>query len=377
MNGFNDTRYHIRKRNGVYYWKRPHEKTFHTTRTRNKSDARAFIAEALKKDNPIPILLNDYAKDFYVWGECSYIKRQLAKGKSLSEKWAQSRRSHLDMYILPKWGHMRLDQINPVKWENWLISLDLANGTKNSITHTINIIFKEAKREGILKFNQITDVEPLSNNYQNRDAFTRVEIKLMFPDKDEETLRIWGNRYFASLFFTLLTTGMRVGEIIALQWKNVHLDKNAIYVVQAVKNDNTIGTTKNRENRSVLIPDVTKNILAEWKKETYFNADDDFVFHGLDFKNPHKPIHRKTVLDKLKSALTRAGIETEGRTLVVHSFRHTYNTMMRAVISAETLQYMVGHKTAAMTDRYDQATLEDKLQRMLPESEKINDIWRL
>ncbi|WP_319561742.1 tyrosine-type recombinase/integrase [Marispirochaeta sp.] len=233
-------------------------------------------------------VLQEYARDFYIWEKCGWIERQKAKGKQISEKWAQSRRSHLERYIFPEWSLRKLHRGGgggggggPVEYEKWLIGLSLANGTKNGITYSLNIILKEAKREGLIRYNPLGEVEPLANNYRNRDAFDSKELAILFPRNEEKLISVWGERYAATLFTLMVTSGMRVGETIALQWKHILLNERAVLIKQAVKNDNSIGTTKSREQRGVIVPGVTLRLLKTWKEETLCPAEEDFIFHGL------------------------------------------------------------------------------------------------
>jgi len=370
-----ENKFYFRKRGKYWYYRFKDEKTYHTTKQTNKSLAMSYVIKIINEGFHKNPTLDQYAKDFYKWGVCKWIKRQHAKGKSFAVTMAQSRRGQLENYILPKFGNKKLSDINPIAFEDWVISLDLSNATKNQILYTLKIILKEAKRGGLIKYNPLLEVEPLGSNYKKRDAFLMDELKIMFPWDKEELTGIWETPYYATLFYLMLTTGMRVGEATALKWKHIVFDLSAILIVQAVKNDNTIGTTKSGKERSVIMPGRTVELLEWWKEETLFPNNDDFVFHGLDIKNPEKPINRSTVLKNFKKGLERAEIDTEDRNLVVHSLRHTYNTRMRALIPQDDLQYMVGHNSRAMTERYDQTTTLDKIKGLLPQKDVINKAW--
>ncbi len=116
-------------------------------------------------------------------------------------------------YIIPQFGKRRLNDLNPVEIENWLVGLSLANGTKNNILYTLNIVLREAKREKLIAHNPIDEVEPLAANYKARDIFTLDELKKLFPKDDrEKLLKIWTGLKYASLFHTMATTGIRSGE---------------------------------------------------------------------------------------------------------------------------------------------------------------------
>ena len=50
-------------------------------------------------------------------------------------------------------------RLNAVAVENWLLSLPLANQSRNHMLRTMSIVLKEAKRQKIVRENPIADVE--------------------------------------------------------------------------------------------------------------------------------------------------------------------------------------------------------------------------
>jgi hypothetical protein len=71
----------------------------------------------------------------------------------------------------------------------------------------------------------------------------------------------------------MLTTGMWRGEAAVLQWKHIVLDKHGILILQAVKTNGGIGTTKSRNTRACVIPSRTMTILTWWHSITPFPDD--------------------------------------------------------------------------------------------------------
>jgi integrase len=59
--------------------------------------------------------------------------------------------------------------------------------------------------------------------------------------------------------------------------------------------------------------------------------------------------------------MQKAGIEINGRRLIVHSFRFTYVTYMRRVLPAETVMKLVGHTTVGMTEYYNKRIIDESL----------------
>ena len=48
---------------------------------------------------------------------------------------------------------------------------------------------------------------------------------------------------------------------------------------------------------------------------------------------------------------------------------------MRRSLPEAMLQFMVGHQSVAMTDRYDGAGPEEKLKGFIKEKSKIEEVW--
>jgi hypothetical protein len=52
-----------------------------------------------------------YARDWFVWDRCPYIKRRLAEGRSIGRSYAEGRRKYIEKFILPTFGKMKLSEI--------------------------------------------------------------------------------------------------------------------------------------------------------------------------------------------------------------------------------------------------------------------------
>jgi integrase len=346
--------------------------------TNKKYEAEDIAKEFVSPTNAKKHTLNSYSKTFFIWGECPWIKRQHAKGLSFSESVAAYRRSHLYNYILPKFGERALDSLNRVEIENWLInlkkkdtSLPLANQTKNHILYTFRIVLREAERERLIPVNCLGTVESLSSKGLTRDVFTKDELHLLFPDDLDKLITIWGRKEYAYLFYILATTGLRLGEIRALQWKHIiwNEQRNGLNIERAVKDNNEFGTTKTGHSRVILLTSRADSFLQDWLKEVTYDQMNDLIFYGSE---RHNPITRQTLHRHFEKALERVDIKVGNRCLVIHSFRHTYNTLLRPLVPKDVLQSMTGHRTDSMTDRYDHPEL--KISSVLSQYSKTIDL---
>ena len=305
----------LKQRGKIWYYRLAGHATFHSTGQTSKTAAMNYAQEALARNEPPPRpRLQDYTADFYRWDTCEWIRRQHAKGRRFSRQVADACRSQLERYILPEFGGRRLDEINAVEVENWLVGLDRANQTKNHLLYTLNIILKEAKRQKVITVNPLDDVEPMAKQYRPRDVFTPAELRALFPGDPEAMVEVWREPRYAALFFVLATTGLRSGEARALQWRCIAWERQGIYVVQEMKTDTEMGTTKSGDERAVLVPTQTMEMLAWWHKQTMYGEPDDFVFPGMDRT---RPVTSRTAGGRLHRALAHVGIDRSVRNLVV------------------------------------------------------------
>lgn len=128
-----------------------------------------------------------------------------------------------------------------------------------------------------------------------------------------------------------ISTGMRQGEILELEWQDVSFEKGRCI----------LQNTKNNERRAVPLVGETRNELLQWSKVRRINTD--LVFPG---KNPRQPIFIRTPWMK---AVTQSGLED----FRFHDLRHTaasYLAMSGA--SLAEIAEILGHKTLSMVQRY-------------------------
>lgn len=136
---------------------------------------------------------------------------------------------------------------------------------------------------------------------------------------------------FILLVRLLATTGMRLGEALALTWPNVDLSGRAIRLPAA--------KTKGGA-RTVHLGAASVAILDTIEER------DGYVIRGLD---PSKPLPVSTAEKAWQRLRERAGIP-DGR---LHDLRHTAGTFAAlAGANAFAVRDLLGHRTLAMTGRY-------------------------
>ncbi len=327
--------------------------------------------------------LADYTKDFFIWGKCPWIARQHAKGRPFGEYQAKTRRAHLDNHIIPAFGNKRLEVLTRPLIENWILTLPLSNQSRNHILYTLRIILREAKSAKLIRDNPLQEMEPLGKNPRKRDVFTMDELRALFPAPLKELELIWKTPKYAALFITLATTGIRSGEARALLWRHL-IPGGWLHVERAHKVDGSIGGTKTGDERVIALPRRTVEVLEWWREQSPFQGEEHLIFFGRD---SGIPLNVETVTHEFHATIKRLNeaakkkklppvIKTEGRNLVAHSFRHTYNTIMRSVLPAEILRKFTGHKTPEMTELYDHPGLQERIQGLKASRSLVEKVWQ-
>ena len=87
----------------------------------------------------------------------------------------------------------------------------------------------------------------------------------------------WEDRQDAELYRVAAYTGMRLGELLALRWEDVDLDRRRVIVHRAVS-AGVEGPTKSRQARALPLADVAAGALARLAARGDYTGRDDYVF---------------------------------------------------------------------------------------------------
>jgi len=129
-----------------------------------------------------------------------------------------------------------------------------------------------------------------------------------------------------------LNTGMRQGEILALQWKDVDFCRHILVVMKS----------KNRERRTIPLNNVVFALLAEKKAA---GANDAPIF----VTGRRNPLKARYLVRTFTKARERAGLSD----FRFHDLRHTFaSRLVQRGIDVYKVQLLLGHKTGLMTQRY-------------------------
>jgi integrase len=259
-------------------------------------------------------------------------------------------RSNLKLWILPKWGQVRLSAVRTVAVEAWLHNLKLAPATRTKLRNQMSAIFTHGIRHEFIALNPISKVRCSSARLREPDVLTPDEFRSLLPLlnlREQAMVALAGS------------TGLRRSEMFALRWSDICANTMQVYVTKGIVR-NHIGNAKTEASRRpVPLNRAVLGILSQWRAVSHYNSERDYLFPSVR-KNGTQPLFPDMILNKyIRPALKLAGI---AKTIGWHSFRHSLATNLRAMgVDVKVAQELLRHANSRITlDLYTRAVSSDK-----------------
>jgi integrase len=157
---------------------------------------------------------------------------------------------------------------------------------------------------------------------------------------------------YAAIVKAAITTGARVGELIALDWGDIDLTARRLKVRRTWDPVDGPQLPKDGAERIVFLTSAAVALLERWTAEQGVRADDEPVFPAprSGGRIDQRYLHR--IVD---DALTQAGISKAGEDgrprKPLHSLRATYTRILReAGVDPSFVQASLGHSTLDLTE---------------------------
>jgi integrase len=264
-------------------------------------------------------------------------------------------------------GDPPLEDVTPEMIERWKATLDASNRTVAKYLINLHGIFRRAMKVWGLPRNPVVEVE--RPRYRVSD-----DINAFSPEEVHALVRAAASEQDAAMFMTAAFTGLRLGELLALQWGDVDFPGEVIRVRRSYNAHGGLGTPKSGKVRSVPMVAGVATALAGLSARPEFTGEEDLVFGGALGTYQDATALRQ----RYKAALKRA----ELRSLRFHDLRHTFGTLAVRRAEVPAVQAWMGHSDIQTTMRYvhhrdrgGEAKLlaEAFAVERLPESDAVHD----
>lgn len=280
------------------------------------------------------IRFHDYAKSWL-----------LDKGNSgLRESTIDRYNDELRLRLIPYFGHYKLVDLEKIHLRNFIADFQRAGVKMSAIVPAVGLfksIIRQAESDDLIPYRGISQIPT--------PRYKQKEPKFWDRDQIHQFLEATKNHKYHALWKLTLFTGMRAGEISGLKWDAVHLDKTlgghtGFIEVKRIYNQNSEKmeeTTKNGSERLIpLLPEAYEALSLLQKLPN----KGEFVFGG------NRNLNSRHFSYQLKVAIKR---NTDLPVINFHGLRHSCCSLLDSSgMSRRVVSEILGHKTAAVTERY-------------------------
>jgi integrase len=266
----------------------------------------------------------------------------LGRENQIAKPTRQKEEFYLDSYIGPKWGKLRLHQIQPKAVEDWLHTTFDSWWTMHGVRAIMSRVFYYAEGHGLWEEGKRS---PASKAKLGKKRYKYERKILTFDETARVLTRIEEPNKL--IIETCIATGARISEVLGLKWKHVNLDAATIKIEQRVWHQD-VGRPKSEDSRRVLgIGDLAARFREKAAKDGA--KPEAWVFHQK--RSQDKPLWDSGVRDALHQAAVAEGCDFPG--LGPHSFRRANITWRQEVGgSAIEASKIAGHADLEMTGEY-------------------------
>lgn len=254
-------------------------------------------------------------------------------------------------YIGPRWDRAPLDLIRYEQVSEWINELTVGDRTKEKVGRQFVSILGEAVRQGLLSRNPAqdrlgnTDYIPIPRRQKNHTYLTARQLKTLVEvipsDIDKLSVLLGG------------LCGLRFGEMTALRWSEVDVEKRLVTVKRAysdVGGKLELKTPKNGTERRVPLHEPTLELI----EAIGARANDKLVCPTVNGFPRRNGDYNKQLLVPALRAIAESDKYVADKKLPVglrfHDLRHTAVSLaVSSGANVKVVQAIAGHSSASVT----------------------------
>ena len=221
----------------------------------------------------------------------------------------------VDLKILPYFGNKRVNDITAAdirQRQNELIKMGYSPTYLKTINNQLSAIFNYAIRYYDLKSNPCAKAGSMGKSKTEEMDFWTVEEFRKFIDS------VMNKRLSYMAFMTLYWTGMRLGELLALNPKDVDLEKRTISITKSYqrlgKKDVITPPKTPKSKRVITVPEFLAVDIKDYMDSLYDLQENDKLF----------PITKYYLEHEMQRGIKESGVKR----IRVHDLRHSHASML-------------------------------------------------
>lgn len=233
----------------------------------------------------------------------------------LREHTMRTKKYIVELKILPYFGNKRVNDITAAdirQWQNELIKMGYSPTYLKTINNQLSAIFNYAVRYYDLKSNPCAKAGSMGKSKAEEMDFWTGEEFRKFIDS------VMNKRLSYMAFMTLYWTGMRLGELLALNPNDVDLEKRTISITKSYqrfgKKDVITPPKTPKSKRVITIPEFLAADIKDYMDSLYDLQEDDRMF----------PITKYYLEHEMQRGIKESGVKR----IRVHDLRHSHASML-------------------------------------------------
>ena len=230
----------------------------------------------------------------------------------LREHTMRTKKYIVELKILPYFGNKRVNDITAAdirQWQNELIKMGYSPTYLKTINNQLSAIFNYAVRYYDLKSNPCAKAGSMGKSKaEEMDFWTGEEFRKFIDSVMNKRLS----------YMTFYWTGMRMGELLALNPKDVDLEKRTISITKSYqrlgKKDVITPPKTPKSKRVITIPEFLAADIKDYMDSLYDLQEDDRLF----------PITKYYLEHEMQRGIKESGVKR----IRVHDLRHSHASML-------------------------------------------------
>ncbi len=255
----------------------------------------------------------------------------------LREHTMRTKKYIVELKILPYFGNKRVNDITAAdirQWQNELIKIGYSPTYLKTINNQLSAIFNYAVRYYDLKSNPCAKAGSMGKSKAEEMDFWTGEEFRRFIDS------VMNKRLSYMAFMTLYWTGMRLGELLALNPKDVDLEKRTISITKSYqrlgKKDVITPPKTPKSKRVITIPEFLAADIKDYMDSLYDLQENDRLF----------PITKYYLEHEMQRGIKESGVKR----IRVHDLRHSHASMLiKLGFSPLEIANRLGHEKVETT----------------------------
>jgi integrase len=301
------------------------------TRAEAKSELARILADRPGDDLPAPRVSS------MSFGEAC--QQWLAHRETVRDCKSSTMRDYRHMVAVLErvFGERPLDSISPPELEEWAHTYPGSNRTRQKYLVCLTSIFRLAERRRGMPHNPAEGIE--------RPRVRRpAQIEVLGAAQVAALVAAAADECDAVAFCLAAYAGLRIGEILALRWRDVSLEQHTVHVRENWTRGETT-TPKSGRERAVPMAEEIASRLSTLRERGHFADEEDLVLCTSGGRH----LGYKSLKNRYRDSLRAAGLPEDFR---FHNLRHTFgSTVIRFADAREVMEWM-GHADLATTRRY-------------------------